>query len=70
MFISTLFLDCLSLDMEVQDLQHRVDDLHSGQRMTESKVETVLQMQHKILQKLESIEKSLWHPFATPFIFP
>ena len=60
--------------MEVQDLQHRVDDLHSGQRMTESKVETVLQMQHKIMRKLESIEKTLCgiplqHPSSAHSIF-
>ena len=45
--------------MEVQELVSRVNELHSAQCNMESKVESVLSMQHKILDKLQSIDDKL-----------
>ena len=45
--------------MEVQELRSKVNELHSSQCKMERKIESVLSMQHKILDKLQSIDDKL-----------
>ena len=45
--------------MEVQELRYQVDELQSGQCERDSKIESVLLMQYKIMEKLHSIDKIL-----------
>ena len=60
--------ECLSLDMEVQGVKQQVQELQSALKSTDNRLTSVLQMQHKILQKLEAIEKAVTHidNIATP----
>lgn len=51
--------------MEVQGVQQQVQELQSAQKNTDNQLTSVLQMQHKILQKLEAIEKAVTR-IATP----
>ena len=55
--------------MEVEELKHRMDDFHSRQNNTESKIESVLLMQHKLLQKLDCIDKIL-HSLPAASLYP